>query len=396
MSDVEVKPEKLRVSTGMKSLYSILIFVGFITFVVGFIKYPYRLWPSFLTSFFFFISLGLGGLFFTALQHVTKASWSVTIRRFAESMASFLPLGVASAVFLFFGAKSLYVWLDPAIVENDPILLGKAAYLNGGFFTLRLGLFFLLWLIFYRLIVCRSTKQDETGDDNLTLKNVPTSVAFLILFALTYSLFSIDTLMSLMPHWYSTMFGVYCFSGLFQSSLAVIILITLWVKKQGYLGQAVNENHFHDLGKFLKAFTVFYAYIAFCQFMLIWYANLPEETEFFIHRSHGGWMEISLSLIFFKFIVPFIALLPRWAKRSPTHLASVAVLVIIMQFVDVYWLVYPNFNHGHVVFGWAEVGIFLGFLGVFLFCVTRFLSRHYLIPIKDPRLQESIQHVVTY
>lgn len=202
--------------------------------------------------------------------------------------------------------------------------------------------------------------------------------------------------MSLQPHWFSTIFGVYCFAGLFQSAIAVISLITIYFLKKGRLQGFVDENHLHDLGKYLFAFTVFWAYIAFSQFMLMWYANLPEETIFYIPRMAEGWVGVSFVLMMFKFIVPFLALLSRKAKRNMNSLAVVCVLILVMQYVDIYWLAYPNFNEHKAVFSYQEVLIFLGFLGTFIFAVTKFLSKHSIIPMKDPRQHESTNHHVVY
>ncbi len=394
--DMNAKPGQLVVSTRLKTFYSICMFVGLFTFFAGLTVNKERIWMAYLVSLFFFVSLGLGGLFFTALQHVTGAGWSVNIRRFPESMTSFLPYGFALALGLIFGGHHLYEWFDSAKMHADPILVKKIPYLNVGFFVVRLFVFFGLWLLFWSKIVCPSLKQDESGDEAITHKMVPWSVGFLIAFALSYSLFSVDTLMSLDPHWYSTMYGVYAFAGLFQASLAFIVLLTLWVRGKGLVNGFVKLDHLHDLGKFLKGFTIFMAYIGFSQFMLIWYANIPEETEFFLHRAHGSWMVISLSLLIFKFIVPFLALLPKWAKRSPAHLAWVSVLILVMEYIDIYWLVYPNLNVEKPLFGFWEIGVFMGFLGVFALAVTKFLSRHSLIPMRDPRRHESMVHVVTY
>jgi hypothetical protein len=225
---------------------------------------------------------------------------------------------------------------------------------------------------------------------------VGTGVAFILLFALSYSLFSVDLIMSTEPHWFSTIFGVYCFAGLFQSTMAFVILMIVYLKGKGLLQGFVTEDHMHDLGKFLFAFSVFWAYIAFSQYMLIWYANLPEETGFIIHRTEGAWLPVSFLLLIGKFIVPFFALMPRWAKRTPNHIAAISIWVLVMQYVDLYWLVYPVYTHDHVTFGLYEIFVFLGFLGLFLFSVTRFLSRNKIVPVKDPRIQESLHHHVVY
>ena len=389
-------PVQFTQSTRLKTIYSIFMFIGLAAFVVTLINDQERAWHSYLVSFFYFVTLALGGLFFAAVQHVTKAGWSVNIRRLVESYAAFLPYAFVGAIVLLVGSTHLYEWLHPDVVANDRLLQHKEAYLNMPFFAIRTLVFFGLWVVFGRILVGLSTKQDKTGDESLTHKLVPWSIAFLPVFALSYTFFGFDSLMSLEPHWFSTIYGIYTFSGLFQATMAATILLVLYLSKKGLLRGFVDENHLHDLGKFLFAFTVFWAYIAFSQYMLIWYANLPEETIFFMPRLQHGWLTVSFLLLIFKFIVPFVALLPRWAKRTPTHLAAVSILILVMQYVDIYWLVYPVYNHDEVKFSLSEIGVFLGFLGLFMFAVARFLSKHSVVPVKDPRIQESLHHHVTY
>ncbi len=395
-SGSQPQPGKFVPNSTIKTLYSVAILFGVLTFGAGLMRDPQRIWFSFLVSFFYFLCLGLGGLFFASLQHVSNAGWSVNIRRISESLTAFLPVAAVAAIVLLIGSKHLYVWLDPKEMAHDAVLMAKHAYLNCEFFVARTVIFIGLWLLFSKLMIGNSIKQDANGDEKFTVKNAALSVAFILIFALSFSLFSVDTIMSLEPHWYSTIFGIYCFSGLFQSSLALITIITVYLVNQGLLRGLVNDNHLHDLGKFMKAFTVFYAYIAFSQFMLIWYANLPEETIFYLNRANGGWLIISWAILIFKFIVPFLLLLPKWAKRNHSQLVLVAIIILIMQYVDVYWMVYPNLDSNSVQFGWQEVGIFLGFMGVFMLVVTRFLAKNNLVPIRDPRIEESIHHEVTY
>jgi hypothetical protein len=373
------------------------MFIGLVIFVIGLIVNQERIWQSYLTSYFYFTSLALGGLFFVAIQHATNAGWSVNIRRIPEAFTSFLPIAaVGGIILLIAGAKYLYPWLDAQLVAQDRILAKKVAYLNSGFFWVRMLAYFAVWLVFARFLVKKSLKQDEGGHDQLTFTNGKIAIGFLVSFALTYSLFSVDMLMSLEPHWFSTIFGIYCFAGLFQSALAFMVILLVWLMKRGVLRGFVNDNHLHDLGKYLFAFTVFYAYIAFSQFMLIWYANLPEETGFYLHRAHGGWMAISYLLLIGKFVVPFFALLPQKAKRNGEWLTVIAGLILVMQFVEFYWLVYPNFNDGEVVFGIWEIGPLAGFLGLFLYSIFGFLGKNSVVPLRDPRIDESIHHHVTY
>ncbi|NCN95098.1 MAG: molybdopterin oxidoreductase, partial [Bdellovibrionales bacterium] len=359
-------PGPLVVSSRIKTVSAVFAFLGLVSFIGLLFVNKERAWHAYLTGYFYFTSLALGGLFFTAIQHLVKAGWSVNIRRFSESMTSFLPVAFIGGLVLLFGAPSLYLWMDSSAVASDYLLQHKVGYLNFPFFVIRVLVFFAVWIFFWKKIVGGSVKQDETGDEEISNKLTGFAVGFTLFFAITYSFFSLDLMMTLEPHWFSTIFGVYAFAGLFQSSLAFLVLLVIYCMKKGLLKGFVDENHLHDLGKFLFAFTVFWAYIAYSQFMLIWYANLPEETMFFLHRMHGGWIWVSLSLIVFKFVVPFLALLPQRAKRNPNYLAAVAVLILIMQYVDFYWIVYPNLDDQQVILNVPEILVWLGFGGVFL------------------------------
>ncbi len=392
-----VSPQKFQLEPKLKTAMAALACGGGALLALGFMVDHERAWHAYLVSFFYFTCLAMGGLFFTALQHMAAAGWSVNIRRLAEALTAFIPyLLVLGLPLVFFAGKDLYLWLDADVVAADPILTGKAAYLNKTFFAIRFVLFAGAWAFFAKKIVGFSLQQDNDGKDEWTTLALKWSVIFVLVFALSFSFFSVDFLMSLEPHWFSTIFGVYCFAGMFQSTLALLCLITMYVIHKGWARGLITIEHVHDLAKYTKAFTVFWAYIAFSQFMLIWYANLPEETIFYLHRSHGGWLYISVGLIVFRFVVPFLALLPRWAKRTPSHLAAVCVLILVMQYVDLYWLVYPNYSNEFVAFSWMEIGAFVGFLGGFGLVVTQFLAKYNLLPIKDPRKSESTNHHVVY
>lgn len=389
-------PGPMPVSGKIKTLGAALLFVGLGTFIVMLLRDRERAWHAYLAGYWYFFALGIGGLFFTAIQHITRAGWSVNVRRFFEAPTAYLPYAFIGGLILFAAGPNLYEWMDKAVVAADPLLQHKSGYLNQGFFWVRTVLFFCLWLFFTSKLVGRSVEQDKSGDENITRQSVGYGIATILVFAISFSLYAVDLLMSLDPHWFSTIFGVYCFAGMFQTTLAVIILMIVYAMKKGHLKGVVNENHLHDMGKFLFGFTVFWAYIAFSQFMLMWYANMPEETSFFIPRMTGSWTCVSLALIILKFVVPFLALLPRWAKRTPNHLAAVAILILITHYIDLYWLVYPNLNKEEVIFSLPEILIWGGFAGAFILATTRFLGKHNLVPSKDPRIQESLHHHVTY
>ena len=379
----------------MKGFLSACMFTGFITFTAGLIfSDPGRVWSAFLVASLFVFFLSLGGAFFLAVQYVTRAVWSVNIRRFMEAFSAYIPLGCVSALCLAFSGEALYEWLDPSAVKKDPLLVHKAPYLNWLFFVVRLLIFSLISVGFSQWLIRLSLRRDKTGDGEGTSRKV--SVAFLLCFALGFTFFSVDTVMSLEPHWFSTVFGVYAFAGLLQAFTAALALILMYFTGQGFLKGAVTENHFHDLGKFLFGFTIFWAYIAFSQYMLIWYANLPEEAIYYLPRSQHSWLWVSVSLIVFKFILPFLFLLPRVIKRSRTALTAVCILILVMEYVDIYWMVYPAYDKEHAHFGVLELGLFAGFFGLFLYSVFSFLSRHPLIPLNDPAQAESSSHKVTY
>jgi len=378
--------------SGLTALLGVFVLLG----VGGFFMLlkghePARAWSIYLVNHFYFMSLALGGLFFAALQFLTGAMWSAPVRRVSEAFTAYLPLAVVTTLILFIGMHDLYHWSHDAAVQKDPILLGKSGYLNVSFFMIRQLFALGLWIFFAWKMVGNSIKQDETKDPGLTAKNRAMSPVFLILFSLTYTMVSFDQIMSLDPHWFSTMFGLYCFAGMFYINLASTCLLTIYLKRKGYLDGIINDNHLHDLGKFMFAFTVFWAYIGFSQFMLIWYANLPEETGYFIRRLDNEWFYVSLFLLIGKFMTPFVILLPRDSKRNESILIGVGIFMLMAQFVDNIWMVQPEFFKNTFRFGFGEILVTLGFMGLFGLAVTRFLTKHKLVAINDPRLAESVQ-----
>ncbi|MBC7419460.1 MAG: molybdopterin oxidoreductase [Bdellovibrio sp.] len=390
----EFKISKFEAPQNLKAIMFACLFVGLVTFILGFIKNPERMWTSYLVSFFFFGCLAVGAMFFIAFNFAVKAGWSSSIRRFAEAMTNYMPVFLISAFVLILGFKKLYVWNDPASLAA--LSGGKSLYLAPWFVSVRMILFIVGCWVFGKLIVGNSIKQDITGEHALTNKNIKYSIGFIAFFAIFFTMFSFDLMMSLLPTWYSTIFGIYCFAGAIQATIAVLAIIVVMMKKSKWISGYVNDEHQHDVAKFLKGFTVFWAYIAFSQFMLIWYANIPEETEYYIMRSLNGWMGVSFALLIFRFIVPFLVLLPRGAKRNDSILVAVSILVLVMQYVDIYWMVYPNFFDGIPQFGFWEIGIFLGFLGLFIMTMIQFMTKNNLVAINDPRIHEAVNHHVTY
>jgi hypothetical protein len=385
-------PGTYEVSSSAKIAFFVFIALGVIAFALGLNVDAKRTWASFLLNHFYFMSLGLGGAFFAAIQWITGSMWSAPVRRLSESFTAYLPFVFVTFIILCFGVPHLYLWSHAEHVQGDLVLEGKSGYLSLGFFTIRNLLAIGIWLFFSYRMVQNSILQDTSKSFELNLKNRVLAPAFLALFAITFTMASFDQLMSLDPHWFSTMFGVYCFAGLVYANFALTCLMALYMRSKGKLDQIVNLNHFHDLGQFMFAFTVFWAYIGFSQFMLIWYANLPEETGYFIKRLSGDWRTVSLVLFAAKFLVPFFCLIARSAKRNPRILGFVAVFMLIAQWFDVMWMVQPEFFKDGPKFGLSEIGVTLGFIGVFGLLVSRFLGKYNIVAIGDPRLEEAVFH----
>ena len=345
---------------------------------------------SYLVNFTFFLSIGLGALFFVMVGQLMRAGWNITVRRVAEGLASGLWMMMLLAVPVYLGRHSLFEWTHADVVAADPMLQHKAAWLNDNFFLIRLVAYFALWLLMTWYFTSRSTRQDVSGDPQLTLNMGKWAGPGVMLFAVTLSFASFDLLMSLAPHWYSTIFGVYYFAGAVVGSCAMLTLVVLIFQKMGKFGNLVNAEHYQDLGKLIFAFTVFWAYIGFSQYFLIWYGNMPEETIWYLKRQTGQWTTVTLVLLFGHFMVPFLGLMSRHIKRNSVLLMLWASWMLLMHWLDMYWIVMPEFSAGVVPFGLADVLTFLGVGGIYLSGSLHFCCRHPLIPLEDPRLHEAI------
>lgn len=350
---------------------------------------------SYLTAFVWLITIGLGALFFILIQHLTRAGWSVAARRHMEWVSGILLFVVLLGLPVAFKAHDIYhEWMGEH-AKHDELLHKKAAYLNPQFFYIRAAIFVGVWALLSWWFRKTSKAQDSSGNKSLTLSMQKWSAPSILLFALSLTFAAFDWIMSLNPHWYSTIFGVYVFAGSVTSSLSVLALITIFIQKRGWLTRVSTVEHQHDIGKLLFGFVVFWTYIGFSQFFLIWYANIPEETIFFKARWHGVWKEISLLLFFGHFVIPFIALLSRTAKRSKTILGAVALWMLFMHWIDMYWLVMPTFSHGshtsHFHFSWVDLAALAGPAGCLIGWIGLQMAKGPLYPLADPRLSETVR-----
>ena len=370
----------------------ILFILGAVTGIVGFFLDPGRAAYSYLTSFLFLLSISVGSLLLVAIEYAANAVWSTPFRRISEFLASALPLLIILVIPLLFSVNNLFSWSHTEEVAKDHMLQAKSVYLNTPFFSVRVFVILLIWGLFYYLIMRNSRKQDETGDQLLTKNNIKLSIAFIPIFAITVTLQSIDWIMSLESKWFSTMFGVYLFAGITCSALAALAFVSVKLKEKGYLHPKITKDHFYSLGTLLFAFICFWGYIAFSQYMLIWYGNLPEETFWFMQRWEGGWKIVSLIIIFGHFLVPFAVLLSHPSKTNLKKLKFISIWILVVHFIDLYWMIMPSLNaHGnHFTFSWTDISFLVAVIGIIIFMFNRMFDKFNLIPIKDPKLQRGL------
>ena len=383
-------PGPLKISARTSQILIGLGAIGIVAFLVGLKMDAPRAWSAWLLGYAFFLFWGLSGVFFTALHHATGAVWSTVIRRISEGMASYLPVAAVLFLVLLVGSSRLYAWAHPNPALVPPLGSDKLGYLNPVFFSVRNLILLGIWILFAVILIKNSLKQDETGDARLSRKSAKLSVVFFPVFGITFTLAVFDMIMSLEPHWYSTIFGVYCFAGLFQSGVAFLAIVAIWLRRKGMLEGIFNANHLQDIGNWMFAFAVFSAYIGFSQYMLIWYGNLPEETFYLIKRKVWPWGYIFLAVVFLRFFIPFFMLMGRDWKRSEKVVLTAAALIILGEFLDLYLLIGPVVSPTKPAFGWIEAGTFLGFAGIFGWTLIRFFGKHSILAHRDPNLLASV------
>jgi len=351
---------------------------------------PRQFFFSWLVSFLFFLSLALGALFFVLIQYAAQGGWGVVLRRIGETIFATLPVMAALFLPLLLGLHDLYSWTVPGAAEHDALLRWKAPYLNVPFFLIRAALYFGIWSFIALLYYRGSRAQDSTGDLAVSARLRRLAGPAIIILALTQTLASVDWIMSLTPHWYSTIFGVYFFSGAFVGFIALLSVVAVAMRRAGLLDAIITAEHLHDVGKLLFGFTAFWAYIAFSQFLLMWYANLPEETIWYKARLEGSWMSLSLLLMAGHFAVPFFYLMGRAVKRRGSTLAVGGLWLLAMHFVDLYWQVMPTLHPEGIRVSALDFAAFVAVGGCFVTASSWLMRRQALVPLGDPRLAESL------
>ena len=383
----------------LKSLQSKLMMAGGIgaaLCAIGLVLNPVQFVRSLLPAYLWMLSVALGSLGLAMVHQVSGGAWGVVIRRILGAASRTLPLLTILFIPIALGLHSLYPWADAALVAEDPILQWKRPYLNVPFFLVRAAIYFTVWNAIAYFLNKWSVEQDETADPAVPRRMQLLSAGGLLAYALTITFAAFDWLMSLEPHWFSTMYGVLVMGGQALSAMAFSIVVLAWLVRRPPFNELITASHFHDLGNLMMGFTMLWTYFAFSQYLIIWAANIPEETEWYLHRTAHGWQYIALMLVVFHFAVPFLVLLHRAIKRNAAMVSKVAALIVVMRFVDLYWLSAPAFAHGgepHV--HWLDLALPISFGLVWLGYFVYQLRGRALLPLHDPEFREALKHVRT-
>lgn len=394
---------EFQINKKAKNIVLGLIITGLILIVIGVFlgisdeHFKTRLMSNGLINGFFYFALGLGALFFLALAYATETGWYASVKRVIEAVAGFLPTGMIFLAFIlllitFMDGAHIYIWMDPETVANDEIIQGKSAYLNKPFFWIRTLIYFAVYFIFLNGFKKRSLEEDRIGGTELHFKNYKKGATFLVFFAVFSSTSAWDWLMSIDVHWFSTLYGWYTFAGMWCSTMVVLVMTTLYLKKQGYLPK-VNDSHIHDLGKWTFATSFLWSYLWFSQFMLIWYANIGEEVTYYVMRIEN-FKFIYFAMFVINFAFPMLILMSRDAKRHSGILTFVGLIILMGHWLDVYIMVSAGSLGANAKIGALEVGMAVLLAGVFIYVILNNLTKAPLTPVNHPFLDESIHHEI--
>lgn len=363
----------------------------FALLVFGLLVDRTQFFHAYLVGFIFWIGITIGSLALLMLQHLTGGAWGLIIRRVLEAASRTLPLMVILFIPILVGLNQIYPWTNRAAMDQVPALKEKAAhYLNPPFFMTRAALYFAIWLLMAWLLNSLSLKHDRTDDPKMRKRLQMMSGPGLGLLILTITFASIDWVMSLDPAWSSTIYGLIFVASWSLSALAFGILVMSWLAKREPMNTVVRTSHFHDWGNLLLTLVMLWTYFAFSQYLIIWSANLPEETVWFVARKHGGWGVIALAIVILQFVFPFLTLLSRAAKNSPQKLALLAVVILAMRIVDVIWLVEPSFDREHFHLSWMDLVAPVAIGGLWIATFAWQLQKRAMVPINDPQLEQAL------
>jgi hypothetical protein len=366
--------------------------VGAALLVLGFLVAREEFFRAYLVGYLYWLGVALGSLALAMLYHLTGGGWGVAARRILEAASRTLPALALLFLPLAFGLEVLYEWAREEAVAGDAILQHKAEYLNAGAWLARAAVYFAVWLALALLLNRWSARQDEAPSPGLILRMRRLAAPGLVAYVLTISFAAMDWVMSLDPHWYSTIYGVWLLAGHGIAALAFLILVAGFLARRPPLAGVLQKVHFHDWGKLLLAFTLLWTYFSLSQLLIIWSGNIPEEVLWYEHRLHGGWQHVGLALALLHFALPFLLLLSRDLKRDVRLLAPVAGLLLVMHWVDYIWNVVPVFSPSDFTLHWLDLVAPVAIGGLWVWLFTRELKRWPLLPIGDPNLEEMLSH----
>ncbi len=355
---------------------------GGLVFLAGTIVAPDRVWGGYLMGFTYFVGLALSGPLFLSILYLCNARWGLPLRRVPEAMTAALPAAFVLGLGLIMGSHALYEWSHEQVVAQDPLLTHKSAWLNVFGFSLRLILYFAAWIWVGRRVARRSTST-EPGVER-SRANVRTSALFMAVLAFTFSLASVDWIQSLDAHWFSTMFALRTLSGVGCAGLALCTVVLVALRRHGPLREVVTRDVMDDLGKILLALSLFWAYIWYCEYMIIWYSDIPEETVYYLLRNQGGWETLGPVNLLVNFAVPFLALMLRAWRRNGVVLMRIAAVVLVGHALDLYVMIAPPLMGGELWLGLWEIGPVIGTLALFAWLLLRALARAPLVPTDSP------------
>jgi hypothetical protein len=365
---------------------------GAILCVVGLFINPFQFYRSYLWSYMFVVGLGLGSLAWLMLQYLTGGAWGVVIRRPAEAAARTLPLLALMFVPIAIGIPNLYEWSHAAKVAADPILKHKQPYLNVPFFLIRAAVYFAGWIFLSWFMNRWSEREDRDGGVAPHRKMAALAGPGILFWGFSVTFMAVDWILSLDPHWFSTMFGLLFIAGQALTAMAFLITLMVLLYSRRPVSEYLTARQVHDLGKLLLALVMVWAYFSFSQFLIIWAGNLPEEIPWYLERLHGGWQYVGLLLVVGHFALPFALLLSRDLKRNFKFLAGIAVFVLFMRLVDLYWVVAPDFLKGSFGISWMDITAPLGLIGLWVAYFLFQLEKRPLLPRNEPHLEEALEH----
>jgi hypothetical protein len=388
--------EQITVSRNFKIITLLLITIGVVSFIFGLLTDHKLTWAHYLIVNYYFFSLAMGGTFFFVIQKISQSGWSSAFQRIPEAMMSYIPFAAIFFLILFFGRNDIYHWSHKEAVAIDPAMLHKSVFLNIPFFFSRMFVYFILWIIFIRILRKISIQEDLYNPDDekgimfLFARSELYSKIFIFILAITFSLAAFDWMMSIDVHWYSTIFALKSLIAAFLHGVSVMTLIIFILYKLGYF-PFLNKFHLHDFARYIFMLSIVWGYFWFAQFMIIWYGNIPEETAYFFVRWQNGWKTLFFLEIGLNWAIPFLLLLPVKTSRNLTVIVIVIILLIIGQYIELFVQVIPG-TTGVLKFGWIAAGLFFGYAGLFALVVAISISKAKIIPHNHPYLEESLNH----